>query len=318
MADEPRILPEVRAQWGRLARNLLVGFLILGILFSGLLLYLQTWPVFVVVGGPSMQHGNGTSYVGVMDVGDIVLVQKVASTTGLVSYVRGRATGYATYGDYGDVAVIRDLEDVPAGRYVLHRPLAYVVWNVTACSVCYDLPELLLLDDTEWDGWNVTGNATGVETNEPFGLVRFVLRGAGWKHDLTIDFEMWTMKLRISGAGILTLGDNNLYLFPAGWDLWVVPFSELVGKAVGEIPWFGLLSLTLAPEPSRCCEFWGSTHPDRGAPADSWRALELSLVGLSAAVAATVALSWYLDRRRKIRGENMGKQRSRGRTRTEA
>lgn len=300
MSDEARLSLEVRAQWRRLGRNLLLGFVTLGVVFAGLVLYLQTWPILFVVSSPSMQHGNDTSAVGVMDVGDIVLVQQVASPGDLVSYVRGRTMGYTTYGDYGDVAVIRDLEEVPAARYVLHRPLAYVVWNVTACSVCYDIPELGLLDDSEWDGWNVTGNMTGVETNEPYGLVRFVLRGAGWKRDLTIDFEMWTMKLRISGAGILTLGDNNLYLFPEGWDLWVVPYSELVGKAVGELPWLGLVSLTLAPEPSRCCEFWGSTHPDRGAPATSWRSLELTLVGLLVAVATSLAVTWHMDRRRGL------------------
>ena len=140
MADNSPVPAHVRAQWRRLGRNLGIGFLILGIAFAGLLLYLQTWPVFVVIGSPSMQHGNDTSAVGVMDVGDIVLVQKVSSPTDLVSYVRGRATGYATYGDYGDVAVLRDLEDVPAGKYVLHRPLAYVVWNVRSSNAPSKLP----------------------------------------------------------------------------------------------------------------------------------------------------------------------------------
>ncbi len=296
MADDPPVPAHVRAQWRRLARSFAVAFLILGVLFLSLFVYARTWPPLVVVAGNSMQHGNASSSFGTMDVGDVVLVQTVTSPADLVTYVQGRATGYSTYGDYGDVVVIRDLDNSEGSR-VVHRALMLVTWNVTACPTCYDVPELRLLADSEWDGWNVTGNATGVPTNEPFGLTRFVLRDAGWTHDQFIDFSMWRIQVRISGAGLLTMGDNNVFIYPATkFDLWIVPLSEVIGKARGEIPWFGLIGLTLSPNAEGCCEAWGSTNSPRGASENSWRSLEVSLLVFLAVGIAGTFLPGYLRR----------------------
>ncbi|MGQ0797309.1 MAG: hypothetical protein ACT4OI_05550 [Methanobacteriota archaeon] len=309
MADDSPVPAHVRAQWRRLARSLAVAFAILGLLFLSLFVYARTWPPLVVIAGNSMQHGNASSSLGAMDVGDVVLVQAVTSPADLVTYVQGRATGYSTYGDYGDVVVIRDLED-PEGSRVVHRALMLVTWNVTACAACYDVPELNLLSDSEWDAWNATGNATGTPTDEPFGLTRFVLRGAGWTRDQVIDFSMWRIQVRISGAGLLTMGDNNVFTYPATkFDLWIVPLSEVVGKARGEIPWFGLIGLTLSPNEEGCCESWGSTDSRRGASENSWRSLEVSLLVLLAAGSTGVFLPRYL---RRGLGPHAGKQRKGG------
>jgi len=296
-ADMPAHLR--RAQWRRLGKTLGLAFLLPGIVFSGILLYAGTWPAFIAVGSASMQHDDNASAFGVMDVGDVVLIQAISSPDELVTYVEGRATGYATYGDFGDVVILRDLDVVVNQGLVLHRALTSVVWNITACLTCYDVPELRLLDNSEWDAWNATGNATGIPTDEPLGLVRFVLRDAGWRQDREIDFRMWEIRLRVSGAGILTLGDNNLYPEPTGFDKWIVPLSEVVGVARGEIPWFGLVPLTLFPEPLRCCAAWGSTDPDLGAPANSWRSLEIALIAIVGSCAGAYAASSYVDRRRR-------------------
>lgn len=294
MAPEP---PADVATRKRLLRDLLLAVAVFAVVFGGLLGYTRTWPPMLVVGSNSMQHGDATSSIGVADTGDIVLLQAVSGRGDVVTYVEGRATGYATYGDFGDViAFAFPLDSSGVG---IHRALAYAIWNESAGG--YDVPDLDLLPTSEWSAWD-TGNAT---TDRPYGLSRFELRNAGWHSGATLWANLTlgerTLLVGKGESGFLTLGDNNAYLTPINVDRWVVPLPTVVGRARGEIPWLGLVRLVLAPDPDGCCGGWGSTDPVRGAPANSWAALDASLIILVAVPVVWIGSGMYLDRHPRVR-----------------
>src|SRR5437899_7038259 len=58
---------------------------------------------------------------------------------------------------------------------------------------------------------------------------------------------------------------------------WLPVQGDIIGRARGELPWFGLLKLTLQPTIT-CCSAWG----DPEAPKNSWDSLAVSLVVLFA------------------------------------
>jgi len=280
---------------------LLMMLLIVSVVFGGLFAYARTWPPIVAIESGSMMHGESVSELGVIDTGDIVIVQAIASRAEVVTYVEGRATGYTTYGDYGDVLVFRDPRGL-AGTAFIHRALAYVVWNGTSGG--YDVPELGRLPDGDWDAWDTSESPT----NRTYGVSRFLLRQSGWRHDLDLYVNLTTGARQIAvepgATGFLTLGDRNAYENPfAKTDLWIVETSHVLGRARGEIPWFGLIKLTLLREGPGCCEYWGSTHPDVGAPGNSWLALDVSLGILIATPVALTLLEMYLDRHPETREE---------------
>src|SRR5438876_10939221 len=86
-----------------LARDALVAGLIVGVFLGALYLYAGVWPPLVVVERSSMQRGNEASRLGVIDTGDMVFQRAASTRDSVITYVEGRANGYSTYGDYGDV-----------------------------------------------------------------------------------------------------------------------------------------------------------------------------------------------------------------------
>lgn len=282
----------------RLIRDLILTVAVFAVLLGGLLAYTRTWPPLATITSDSMAHGEGESAAGTLDPGDVVAVQGVSARSDVITYLEGRATGYRTYGDFGDVIVF-DAPGEPAGSTYVHRSMAFVEWNASANA--YDVPDLERLPASAWTGWDAAGNATA----RPFALSRFVLHGAGWRQDLDIAFNLTAgeriLAVGFETSGLLTMGDENAYTTLTKVDRWVVPPANVRGVARGELPWVGLVHLTLAPDPEGCCASWGSTDPTRGAPANSWAALDaLLLVGV-AIVAAWTAAAVYLGRHPEVR-----------------
>src|SRR5437667_9762340 len=54
-----------------------------------------------------MQHADHESVLGVIDTGEMVFQQAAPTRADVVTYLEGRAGGYSTYGDYGDVIIFR-------------------------------------------------------------------------------------------------------------------------------------------------------------------------------------------------------------------
>src|SRR5712664_2169395 len=88
-----------------LARDIGIAGILVAIVFGTMYAYTQVWPPVVVVESGSMQHSNSRAYLGVIDTGDLVLVQAIHSRSDVVTYIEGRVSGYEAYSNYGDVII---------------------------------------------------------------------------------------------------------------------------------------------------------------------------------------------------------------------
>lgn len=253
-----------------LGRDVGVAVLIVLIVLGGIYAYTRVWPPMVVVESSSMQHRNDISYIGVIDTGDLVLVQAAPSRSDVITWVEGKATSYMTYSNFGDVIIFnREGDPTP----VIHRAILWVNYNAT--HMAFDIPDLaqLKLNDL-WGGFNADGSAV----NSPYGLTGTIwLAQSGWRGDMTLTINLRADFLnypKYRHDGYVTLGDNN----ERGYDKALVPQKDIIGKARGELPWFGLLKLTLAPSPNACCHGWGDSNPSTGAPKNSWDSLLIALL----------------------------------------
>ena len=275
--------------WKAWVRDIAIAVLIMAVVLAAIFAYTQVWPPLVVVESSSMQHGDTVSNIGVIDTGDLVFVQAAPSRADVITYVQGRATGYATYGDYGDVIIFRLARD-PSATPIIHRAILYVVPNGTALA---DVPDLAALPTSEW-----TGFRSGVPTTSPYGLTAVTIHGMGYEHNLGITFNLAYFVSAFHQPGYITMGDNNAHhaCFPGNdpcssptpYDtLWFPAQGDLIGHARGEIPWFGLIKLLLAPT-SSCAQGWG----DPCAPQNSWNDLALAIVVLIALPFIVEAAGW--------------------------
>jgi len=277
---------EDKGGWKAWARDIAVAVIIMVVILGGIWAYTQVWPPLVVVESSSMQHGHTSSAVGVIDTGDLVLVQTAPAPSDVVTYLEGRASGYTTYGDYGDVIIFR-IYARPGATPIIHRAIMYVTPNGTDAA---DVPDLAALPRSQWQGVDRLSRPT----NSPYGLTSVWIREMGYNHDLNITFDLAYFASKMSvepssrrGTGYITMGDNNAYdqcqtkdpCNPGPYDKgWFPIQSDIIGHARGEIPWFGLIKLLLSPAPGGCCQSWG----DSGAPRNSWDSLAISLVFLIA------------------------------------
>lgn len=287
LAEDEEKPKSLREQVILFARDLAVAFVIVAIVMGILVGYTRVWPPMVVVESSSMQHSNAESFVGVIDTGDLVLVQAVGQPSDVVTYVQGRLTGHQTYSAYGDVIVFHKPGDLLSSTPIIHRAIVYVVWKPGGM----DVPSLAGRGPQEWTGiW--AGNSSVATT--PYGLSSLTVKSvlswdlqAGGRRDVTYNLTAFT------ASGFLTKGDHNPQ--PDNWSA-PVAVGRIVGKARGELPWFGLIKLTLAPGSSGCCpNGWGDTR----APANSWDALLISLILVIAGPFVIEFAFTYWKRRRK-------------------
>ena len=279
--------PEEREHfWRGLIRDLIIAAIIVVVILAAMYAYTGLWPPLVVVESGSMQHSNSESFIGVIDTGDMVFQQAAPTRSSVVTYIEGRASGYSTYGDYGDVIIFNRAGNPTP---VIHRAIMFISLHANGTA---DVPDLGLLT-----GWQAT-NAAGQPTTTPYFLRSVTIHNMGFQHDLGITFVFCggpsppACQSGFAGFGprdaYVTMGDNNAYLYcslqhdpcqaSTPYDTgWLPRQGDIIGRARGEIPWFGLLKLTLAPTES-CCTSWGS--PD--APKNSWDSLLVSLIFLLA------------------------------------
>lgn len=236
-----------------LLRDVGIAGALVALLLLAMFAYTGQWPPLVVIESNSMMHGNDNlSHIGTIDTGDLVLVQKIDGVADVVTYTEGCAKGYRTYGDYGDVIVYNpngNKEITP----IIHRAMIHL--EVNADGTSYRSESLRNLPAVKWslsnplDSWD---HLTGT----------LFLNDVGYASaTVAIDFVGLGTPLK---SGFVTKGDHNTAIdqpyrsenIELGW---------IVGKARGEIPWFGLLKL------------W-STHTLKGtAPENSVRNLWICL-----------------------------------------
>ena len=271
--------PKEEGGWKSWLRDIAIALVIMAIVLGGIYAYTGVWPPLVVVESSSMQHSGTESYIGVIDTGDLVFVQAAPARADVVTYLQGRATGYSTYGDYGDVIIFR-IASQPQATPIIHRAIMYVVPNGTAGTYA-DVPDLALLPTSEWRGYRDGSLVAGA-----FGLSNVTIQHMGFNHDLTITFPVADYARTYHRAGYITMGDHNAPTFDRT-DQWFPAQGDIIGHARGEIPWFGLIKLLLAPAPY-CCQGWGDPH----AAANSWSGLALGIVFLIALPFILEAASW--------------------------
>jgi len=284
-----------KAFWKGLARDILVAAIIVAVFLGAMYAYAGVWPPLVVVESSSMQHGDLTSYVGVIDTGDMVFQQAAPARSSVTTYLEGRNTcpptssncGYMTYGDYGDVIIFRTGRPTP----VIHRAIMYVQFHTNGTA---DVSDVALLPDSEWAAFR---NAT--PTRVPAFIDTLTVRHMGFERNINLTLTFCTRspnppypcRSNFPGvgerAGYVTAGDNNVFhtcslsrsACPSGYDsLWIARLQDVQGRARGEIPWLGLLKLTLSPSETCCARGWG----DPEAPKNSWDALLGGLIFLLA------------------------------------
>ncbi len=270
--------------WGSLLRGLAYGSLAAAVVLASLFALVRTWPPLAVVESGSMQHSNQTSFIGVADTGDIVLVQAVPGPLEVVTYVEGRARGEGTYGDFGDVIIFRRPTQAKA---VIHRPLLRLLWNETAGG--FDIPSLMALErGVEWNSSQTTPH--GLKAGDSVTLYNATFQGVTVRifMDRFIR-EIIATRCIPENPCYVTMGDNNAPIL----DPFLVRHSWVLGLARGEIPWIGLLKLVLDRTYG-----WG----DSRVPSNSWTFLALTLTLL---IGGSVGLEFVhsVRARRRVRPE---------------
>ena len=193
--------------------------------------YTGQWPPLVVIESDSMMHGDENhSHIGTIDTGDLVLVQKVDSIADVVTYTEGYVSGHRTYGDYGDV-IVYEPDGSEIATPIIHRAMIYLEVNDDESS--YRSDSLRALSASKWSTSNPTDTWDHIT-----GAI--YIYHVGYKDRVVvIDTDSLGFPLR---SGFITKGDHNDAIDQPGRSD-NVELSWIVGKARGEIPWFGLLKL---------------------------------------------------------------------------
>ncbi len=222
-----------------LGKDLAFALVILLIILGSLYVYSGRWPPMVVVESSSMSHSQA-SQLGVIDTGDIVVV-KQTTYSDVVTYVDGRASGHSTYGQYGDVIIYRPMGS-DQRTPIIHRPVVYLEYN--SSSRTFDVPSLRHLEFGR-DWWTPQGEGQWWGLNTTLSIIDYGYNNV----NVTIELDRL---LNYEHSGFITMGDNNITPTEGRYDQLFgsicpapVKGEWLEGKARGELPWFGILKLTL-------------------------------------------------------------------------
>ncbi|HDO19213.1 MAG TPA: S26 family signal peptidase [Thermoplasmatales archaeon] len=259
----PKIFDKLKRNVPPFVMDILVAILILGVTMGSIWFYSGqpfpgSLPLVVVETGSMMHPGDsGFGKLGTIDPGDIVLAKAVHSRKDIITHGGDfggarfvGADGYRTYGDYGDVIIYK-----PYGRDdvlpIIHRAMCWIEYD--ADSGTYTVEEYGI------------HNATSV--NIP---------------------ELNLHNYRPSHSGFITKGDNNNLCdqHPMA-DICNEPVKMewIIGKAQGELPWFGSLKLLLMGKAGEVSS-------------DSWTCLTISIIVLIS-IPLAMDIRDYLREKRK-------------------
>jgi signal peptidase len=251
-----------------IGKDVLIAFVVVALVMLAIYAYSGIWPPMVVVESGSMQRYDDKSVIGVIDTGDMVFVKKVNGVNDVVTYVDGEATDYSKYGAYGDVIIYRPnglsvRNDGSTVVPIIHRLVVWLEVNDTRVSTSFDgidyanysfdVPSLGLYNTTKniilsnYGFWNEEINITLGRDN---GLLEY--------------YEYFN---KVPHGGYITMGDHNVpaYDQPMSGQYEPILPEWIVGKAIGELPWFGLIKLKVT-----------GTNLE-GVPGNSWTNLMITL-----------------------------------------
>ena len=234
-------------------RDIAIAAGIIGVLLLAIFLYTGNWPPMVVIESNSMQHGDD-SELGVIDTGDLVLVKELDGENDLITYVEGRATGYETYSEYGDVIIYR--KNGGADTPVIHRPVIELVLNTTTNNT-FDLPGLAGLEYGTEKDWFISPYSLESRWWNLGEKHKIHINGYGYRK-LNLEIDLFkiikdTFNYKDIHGGYITFGDHNPTIDQGNLDaldgkVKPVKTEWIIGKARGELPWFGIVKLKLSGE----------------------------------------------------------------------
>ncbi len=196
------------------------------IALSSLMLYSGMSRPLTVVESKSMQHSDSTSYLGIIDTGDMVVMVSPDKKS-VTTYVEGYQSGYSKFGAYGDVIIYyRDNGKNP----VIHRAIIWLDYDEGKISA----PSL---KDYPAERWSTGEGGTWDNLKD-----ELILKELPYKDGTVKEVKMDLS--RVTRSGFLTMGDNN-----GGFDQMIgihpdtVMESDLKAIAGIEIPWLGCIKL---------------------------------------------------------------------------
>jgi signal peptidase len=245
-----------------LGRDVLIAVIVMVIIIGGLYGYTGNWPPMVVIESDSMMHGDDSN-VGTIDTGDLVLVKSIDNRKDITTYVEGEKKGYKTYDSYGDVIIFKKngVDDTP----VIHRAVAYIVYNASGNN---NDPQL-----SEFGSWDIP--SMGLYNKMSFWIPDYQPN----RFNLSVDLKVILKNFQRTGIephdGFIIKGDNNIQVDQLsdlkdseGNPVEPVKTEWIVGKAQGELPWFGLIKLYISGE---------TDEPNKEPPPTSVRMLVFSI-----------------------------------------
>lgn len=254
-----------------------IAFLFVCLVLLMMFAFTGLWPPLVVVESNSMMHGDeNLSHIGAIDTGDLVLVKKVDQVADVETYLEGYVSGHRSYGDYGDV-IVYERGGLATATPIIHRAMMYL--EINPGNISYTCTALKNVPQTKWttvntaDTWD---NLTSI----------LVIQDVGW-NGMAVTVDVHTM-LSSHRSGFITKGDHNSAIDQMYGPAGPVDIDWVVGKARGEIPWFGLLKL------------WSTDTLGSPAPSNSVRNLWISIAII---VIAPVLMDIFLTFREKKRVE---------------
>lgn len=246
-----------------LGRDILIAVIVMVIIIGGLYGYTGNWPPMVVIESDSMMHGDDSN-VGTIDTGDLVLVKSIDDNRKeITTYVEGEKSGYKTYDSYGDVIIFKKngVDDTP----VIHRAVAYIVYNASGNN---NDPQL-----SAYGSWDIP--SMGLRDVTRFWIPDYRPN----RFNLSVDLKVILKNFQRTGIephdGFIIKGDNNIQVDQLsdlkdseGNPVEPVKTEWIVGKAQGELPWFGLIKLYISGE---------TDEPNKEPPPTSVRMLVFSI-----------------------------------------
>ena len=212
--------------------------------YASLVLYTGLNAPFSVIMSESMQHDNQRSEIGIIDTGDVVIVEN-KDRSNIQSYIESTTSGYSTFGDSGSVIIYnRDSASNP----VIHRAILWLDYNPSTDT--WNAPSL--------DNYN--GNwyweYMGVRHTETTGI-----RGILHFDDITqshkspsIDLDR--LNIEDKKSGYLTMGDNTRNTtFDQGTSIvsHMIGVEDIRSVPIAEIPWIGTIKLLFKNESKLEC-----------------------------------------------------------------
>ena len=257
--DDPEAPGSKRARARReligTVRDILMAVFAVIILLGGLFAYCGVWPPMVVIESSSMMHDDD-SQIGVIDTGDLTLVKKADDRSAIITYVeaanrRDPNYGFKTYGDFGNVIIYK--KSGQAGTPVIHRAIAWLDYNATASDPARsiyrgDLPDIGVYAVAEYTVAGLKSYSPGQPDTPLVIHISAILSNTARStkpHDGFITKGDHN-RIAPNGAGV----DQEALETSYGVKVEPVKLEWVIGRAEGELPWFGLLKLWLSGQPT--------------------------------------------------------------------